>query len=35
LHDAGTLLDQLMQVKQIPVPPVVEKPYKELREICQ
>ena len=35
LHDAGTLLDQLMQVKQIPVPPVIEKPYKEVREICQ
>lgn len=35
LHDAGTLLDQLMQVKQIKFPPVVDKPYKEVREICQ
>jgi peptidoglycan/xylan/chitin deacetylase (PgdA/CDA1 family) len=35
LHDAGTLLDQLMQVKQQKNPAVVEKPYKELREICQ
>jgi peptidoglycan/xylan/chitin deacetylase (PgdA/CDA1 family) len=35
LHDAGTLLDQMMMVKQIKNPPVVEKPYKELQEICQ
>ncbi len=35
LHDAGTLLDQLMQVKQLKNPAVVEKPYKELHEICQ
>lgn len=35
LHDAGTLLDQLMQVKQLKNPPVVEKPEKELQEICQ
>ena len=35
LHDAGTLLDQLMMVKQIKNPAVVEKPYKELQEICQ
>ena len=35
LHDAGTLLDQMMQVKQLKNPPVVEKPYKELQEICQ
>jgi peptidoglycan/xylan/chitin deacetylase (PgdA/CDA1 family) len=35
LHDAGTLLDQLMVVKQIKNPAVVEKPYKELQEICQ
>src|SRR5216683_5247531 len=35
LHDAGTLLDQLMVVKQIKNPAVVEKPYKELHEICQ
>ena len=35
LHDAGTLLDQLMQVKQLKNPPVVEKPEKELQAICQ
>jgi peptidoglycan/xylan/chitin deacetylase (PgdA/CDA1 family) len=35
LHDAGTLLDQMMLVKQVKNPPVVEKPYKELQEICQ
>lgn len=35
LHDAGTLLDQLMQVRQIKYPPVVEKPYKEIENICQ
>jgi peptidoglycan/xylan/chitin deacetylase (PgdA/CDA1 family) len=34
LHDAGTLLDQMMMVKQIKNPPVVDKPYKELQEIC-
>ena len=35
LHDAGTLLDQLMQVKQLKNPPVAEKPEKELQEVCQ
>jgi peptidoglycan-N-acetylglucosamine deacetylase len=35
LHDAGTLLDQWMQVKQIKYPPHAEKPYKELESICQ
>jgi len=30
LHDAGTLLDQWMQVKQIKDPEHAEKPYKEL-----
>jgi peptidoglycan/xylan/chitin deacetylase (PgdA/CDA1 family) len=35
LHDAGTLLDQMMQMKQLKNPVVVEKPYKELQEICQ
>jgi peptidoglycan/xylan/chitin deacetylase (PgdA/CDA1 family) len=35
LHDAGTLLDQWMQVKGIKDPPHVEKPYKELEAICQ
>ena len=35
LHDAGTLLDQLMIVKQIKNPAVVEKPYQQLQEICQ
>lgn len=35
LHDAGSLLDQWMEVKQIKYPPHKEKPYKELEDICQ
>jgi peptidoglycan-N-acetylglucosamine deacetylase len=35
LHDAGTLLDQWMQVKQIKYPEHAEKPYKEVAAICQ
>jgi peptidoglycan/xylan/chitin deacetylase (PgdA/CDA1 family) len=35
LHDAGTLLDQMMQVKQIKFPAFPEKPYKEVQSICQ
>jgi peptidoglycan/xylan/chitin deacetylase (PgdA/CDA1 family) len=35
LHDAGTLLDQWMEVKQIKYPAHAEKPYKELDSICQ
>src|SRR6202050_2612939 len=35
LHDAGTLLDQWMQVKGIKDPPHVEKPYKEIEGVCQ
>jgi peptidoglycan-N-acetylglucosamine deacetylase len=35
LHDAGTLLDQMMQVKAIKVPQHTEKPYKEIDSICQ
>jgi peptidoglycan/xylan/chitin deacetylase (PgdA/CDA1 family) len=35
MHDAGTLLDQWMRVKQIKVPEHVEKPYKELEAVCQ
>lgn len=31
----GTLLEQWMDVKQIKYPPTVEKPLKELREICK
>ena len=34
-HDAGTLLDQWMQVKQIKYPEHAEKPYKEVEGICQ
>jgi peptidoglycan-N-acetylglucosamine deacetylase len=34
-HDAGTLLDQMMQVKQIKYPPHAEKPYKEVESVCQ
>jgi peptidoglycan/xylan/chitin deacetylase (PgdA/CDA1 family) len=35
LHDAGTLLDQMMQVKQLKYPDHVDKPYKEVQAICQ
>ncbi len=35
MHDAGTLLDQWMQVKQIKYPEHTDKPYKELESICQ
>jgi len=35
LHDAGTLLDQWMQVKQINYPEHAEKPYKELESVCR
>ena len=35
LHDAGTFLDQWMQVKQIKYPEHAEKPYKEIESLCQ
>lgn len=35
LHDAGTMLDQMMQLKQIKYPEHTEKPYKELQSVCQ
>jgi peptidoglycan/xylan/chitin deacetylase (PgdA/CDA1 family) len=35
LHDAGTLLDQMMQVKGIKYPEHAEKPYKQIESICQ
>ena len=35
LHDAGTLLDQWMQVKQIKYPEHAEKPYKEIEGVSQ
>jgi peptidoglycan-N-acetylglucosamine deacetylase len=31
----GTLLEQLIEVRHIKFPPAQEKPYKELKEICQ
>jgi peptidoglycan/xylan/chitin deacetylase (PgdA/CDA1 family) len=34
-HDAGTFLDQWMQVKQIKYPEHAEKPYKEVEAACQ
>lgn len=34
-HDAGTFLDQWMQVKQIKYPEHAEKPYKEIEAACQ
>jgi peptidoglycan/xylan/chitin deacetylase (PgdA/CDA1 family) len=35
LHDAGTFLDQWMQVKQIKYPEHAEKPYKDVEAVCQ
>ena len=35
LHDAGTLLDQMMQVKGIKYPEHAEKPYKEMETVCR
>jgi peptidoglycan/xylan/chitin deacetylase (PgdA/CDA1 family) len=35
LRDAGTLLDQWMEVKQIKYPPHAEKPYKEIESVCK
>ncbi len=35
LHDAGTMLDQWMQVKQIKYPEHAEKPYKEIENVCK
>lgn len=35
LHDAGTLLDQMMQVKQFKYPEHADKPYKQIEAICQ
>jgi peptidoglycan-N-acetylglucosamine deacetylase len=34
-QDGGTLLDQWMTARKIPYPPVMEKPYKEVQEICK
>jgi hypothetical protein len=31
----GTLLEQWMDARKIKYPPVMEKPYKKSREICQ
>ena len=35
MHDAGTLLDQWMQVKGVKDPAHREKPYKEVESVCQ
>jgi peptidoglycan-N-acetylglucosamine deacetylase len=35
MHDAGTLLDQWMLVKQIKYPEHAEKPYKEVEAVCR
>jgi peptidoglycan-N-acetylglucosamine deacetylase len=35
IRDAGTLLDQWMQVKGIKYPPHAEKPYKEIEGVCR
>jgi peptidoglycan-N-acetylglucosamine deacetylase len=34
MHDAGTLLDQMMLVKQITYPAHAEKPYKAIEAVC-
>ena len=34
-QDGGTLLELWMEAKKIRFPPVTEKPYKELQEICR
>ena len=31
----GTLLEQWMDARKIKYPPVMAKPYKEIKEICQ
>jgi hypothetical protein len=33
--NGGTLLEQWMDAKKITYPVIAEKPYKEVREICQ
>jgi peptidoglycan-N-acetylglucosamine deacetylase len=35
LNDAGTLLDQWMQVKQIKYPEHADKPHKEIESVCR
>jgi peptidoglycan-N-acetylglucosamine deacetylase len=35
MRDPGTLLDQMMNIKQLKYPEHVEKPYKEVREVCR
>ena len=35
MNDGGTLLDQMMTAKHIPVPPHTEKPYEQLSAICK
>ncbi|MGA2697023.1 MAG: polysaccharide deacetylase family protein [Terriglobales bacterium] len=35
IKDGGTLLDQLMLVKKIPLPPHAEKPYGQVEHICE
>jgi peptidoglycan/xylan/chitin deacetylase (PgdA/CDA1 family) len=35
MHDAGTLLDQWMQVKQLKYPEHSDKPYKEIEAVCR
>jgi hypothetical protein len=35
LKNGGSLLDQMMEGKEIPFPEVPPKPYKELKAICR
>ena len=35
LKDGGTLLDQMMESKQLNFPPHTEKPYEQLNAVCR
>ena len=35
LKDGGTLLDQMMEAKELKFPPHTEKPYEELNKVCR
>jgi peptidoglycan/xylan/chitin deacetylase (PgdA/CDA1 family) len=35
MKDGGTLLDQMLEAKHIPVPPHTEKPYARLNALCR
>ena len=35
MKDGGTLLDQMMEARHLPVPPHNEKPYEKLNALCR